>query len=1092
MKGDFTRSTFRPAKRYSRVLQQQGRVQLDADWNEEVEIERHLRETGLTDVIGRCGAPTDANGGGFRLVLDGDGDLAVTAGRLWVDGILCENLLPEGETSLKLVDQTEGDFPGFALPTAPGRYLFYLDVWQRHLTALEDPEIREVALGGPDTATRTQTVCQVRWVAVDAGAGCDDDLPAFAAAAAAPTGRLRARTRPGDEGGPCVVPEAAGYTRLENQLYRVEVHEGGELGGAPAPSFKWSRDNGSVVTEWLATSGQEVTVGSLGRDRVLTFTDARWVELGDDTHELDAAPGQLLEISSVGDDRLTLAAAPGAPGPAGRHPKVRRWDMPGAGGAVPIAQAPDDGSWTPLEGGIQVDFTPGTYRTGDWWWIPARAFIGEFAGEIEWPADTVGDPLAQLPEGIRHHYCRLGLADFNGQLFAEPTDCRGIFCPLVELGCDRGEGCCTAVVEPGGDIQAAIDSLPPAGGCVCLKAGVHPVAQTLRIQSSDVVLHGESPGAVLRSQGAAPLLRVTGPAARVRVSELGFELVAEQQQGAILVDLVRCDDVTIEDCRLGAAAFTLGVAIRLMVANRVRIERCAIANLGVGVWVAGDSTLLTVRGCDLAGAVQDGLDAGAVGVFAEDAFGPCFVEDNRIASFRIGVALNRHALGADPPSSGAHASTVAGNRIERSRTQPIEGRHLFGIDVAASRCLVRDNRLSYITLAYGGIRMSGADGRVEGNDLVVPVAEPSPLTNQIPLGILLGFEDDPDAGFGDGGAVRHNRLRGRLDGIWVNGARGATVEGNDLDGLEQGLRFAILVSRAETAAVAGNRVRGAQVGVWATGGRANRLDRNEVSGGAVGLAAGDERALTVAGSRCEGLTGAGLLAIGLLGNTVIRGCRFASCGFAPAGGAPSIAAMGVTAGASGEIVFEECEVLDAGVSLDGATAAEPSWGVALWGARCAVRSNRVAYSSPLARDPQADSRALVLLGPLSFLGGQGRIAFGSALVLDNDFSGPGRNMLVDVARLGIGQFDFRFDRVTFSNNACQHFVAAGAGQNLRTVSLVGERLSVVGNQVEATQPIPSVDFNNQGRAVLIGNFTRGPIVNWVPFPANFLALNQFN
>src|SRR5207247_837956 len=38
----------------------------------------------------------------------------------------------------------------------------YLDVWQRHLTALDDPLIREVALGGPDTTTRAQVVWQVR------------------------------------------------------------------------------------------------------------------------------------------------------------------------------------------------------------------------------------------------------------------------------------------------------------------------------------------------------------------------------------------------------------------------------------------------------------------------------------------------------------------------------------------------------------------------------------------------------------------------------------------------------------------------------------------------------------------------------------------------------------------------------------------------------------------------------------------------------------------------------------------------------------------------------------------------------------------
>ena len=64
-----------------------------------------------------------------------------------MNGILCEN-----ETSHLFTAQEI--FPAAELPTTAGRYLAYLDVWERHITALEDPEILEVALGGPDTATR--------------------------------------------------------------------------------------------------------------------------------------------------------------------------------------------------------------------------------------------------------------------------------------------------------------------------------------------------------------------------------------------------------------------------------------------------------------------------------------------------------------------------------------------------------------------------------------------------------------------------------------------------------------------------------------------------------------------------------------------------------------------------------------------------------------------------------------------------------------------------------------------------------------------------------------------------------------------------
>lgn len=42
MKGDFARFTFDPARHCNRVWQQQGRVSLDADWNEQAAIRLHL------------------------------------------------------------------------------------------------------------------------------------------------------------------------------------------------------------------------------------------------------------------------------------------------------------------------------------------------------------------------------------------------------------------------------------------------------------------------------------------------------------------------------------------------------------------------------------------------------------------------------------------------------------------------------------------------------------------------------------------------------------------------------------------------------------------------------------------------------------------------------------------------------------------------------------------------------------------------------------------------------------------------------------------------------------------------------------------
>ena len=51
MKGDFTSLNFQADNHYSSVRLQQGRVQLDADWNEQIDIAAHRDETTATDVM---------------------------------------------------------------------------------------------------------------------------------------------------------------------------------------------------------------------------------------------------------------------------------------------------------------------------------------------------------------------------------------------------------------------------------------------------------------------------------------------------------------------------------------------------------------------------------------------------------------------------------------------------------------------------------------------------------------------------------------------------------------------------------------------------------------------------------------------------------------------------------------------------------------------------------------------------------------------------------------------------------------------------------------------------------------------------------
>lgn len=93
MKADLSRTTFNRFKRFSRVVAQQGRVQLDADWNEQSSIMLYQLRRLAADIIGPAGGPADNLGFGFAALeapVPGGPDFAITAGRYYVDGILCE------------------------------------------------------------------------------------------------------------------------------------------------------------------------------------------------------------------------------------------------------------------------------------------------------------------------------------------------------------------------------------------------------------------------------------------------------------------------------------------------------------------------------------------------------------------------------------------------------------------------------------------------------------------------------------------------------------------------------------------------------------------------------------------------------------------------------------------------------------------------------------------------------------------------------------------------------------------------------------------------------------------------------------------
>jgi DNA-binding beta-propeller fold protein YncE len=89
MPADCSRTLFDHAKHYSGVLMQQGRVQLDADWNEQLAIQQHRTARETVDVIGPCGVPKKTDSFFITHAAHGN-DLQIEPGQIYVEGLLCE------------------------------------------------------------------------------------------------------------------------------------------------------------------------------------------------------------------------------------------------------------------------------------------------------------------------------------------------------------------------------------------------------------------------------------------------------------------------------------------------------------------------------------------------------------------------------------------------------------------------------------------------------------------------------------------------------------------------------------------------------------------------------------------------------------------------------------------------------------------------------------------------------------------------------------------------------------------------------------------------------------------------------------------
>jgi hypothetical protein len=527
---DTSRYRFDPWKNYSGVVMEQGRVQLDSDWNEWLAQLNRRIQAGTLDTMGRAAYPSTTPFA-FKISFDSSGKLVIGPGRMYVDGLLAENHgnpatvswdpalaemsnTPQPPTTtetgaLAFVDQPWYSklAPNATLPGS-GSYLAYLDVWTRAVDYLQDPALVESAVA-VDTTGRLQTVWQVGLAEVSAATTCGNSGSPWPAPSA---GLLTVAPITTTPSGPCCLTNNTGYTGPENQHYRVEIHKKGPIGTA---TFKWSRDNASVetavtgitaVTNSVLASASQLTVVSMGRDQVLGFRPGDWIEILDDELELAGLPGELHRIDTVDFAGRTITldspvSATSFPAPnnqtdPARHTRIRRWDQSGkvfqsdgttlvadlgASGSAGDIPIPAAGTAILLEYGITVAFdlnaAGGEFNSGDFWTFAART-------------DGSLDLLTKAaPRGIHHHYIPLSVVDFSA---GTATDCRVPW----DHSCEDSCGCCTVTVGDGIEsvgqytsINAALAALPAQGGEVCILPGRY-YEYVLVEQKYDVVIRG--------------------------------------------------------------------------------------------------------------------------------------------------------------------------------------------------------------------------------------------------------------------------------------------------------------------------------------------------------------------------------------------------------------------------------------------------------------------------------------------------------------------------------------------------------------------------------------------------------------------------
>lgn len=567
---DLTRDAFQPAKQYTQVRLQQGRVILDDDWNEAEAITAHERTESLVDVIGPSGTSDDALlVSGVSVGAAGEVDFDLGGGTFYVGGRRVR--WPEGRRY-----RFQDSFFGPPIVTAPAgdrNDLVWCEVVEQVVTSVEDAELLEVGLGGPDTATRTRLVARVL-VETDVEQECEKAFEATVGAGVDERGVLTTDTTVSvgftDTGTPadlCTPAVDGGYLSHLNQAIRVQCTD--------SSHFTWSFDNASSLYRVDLLPDRQ-TVKFRGQP----VDDAHWPRSGQVVELLPwaavlpngqlqaAASGLLAVVDEPYDpdsDLMTLDAAVGAFGDEdwlgrpdeaeleadGRYVYLRVWERGDDTTGPELSFTAGGGPVKLGTTGIEVSFAGTTFRRGDHWVMAAR------------PAEPLEVVPWDFADGRAPHgpvRLRAPLATIRWRAGAATIhDCRRRFRPLTEL-----QGCCDITVGDGnksfGDvesIQRAVDLLPPEGGRVCVRSGVYDERVVIRGRRN-VEVHGCGSDTVVAPSAGGPVFEVDGSE---QVTLRSMSLVATDAEGVLIGADHACRQVTLRHLDIDASPAAPGIRV---------------------------------------------------------------------------------------------------------------------------------------------------------------------------------------------------------------------------------------------------------------------------------------------------------------------------------------------------------------------------------------------------------------------------------------------------------------------------------------------------------------------------------------------------